>query len=160
MFHATGFVACFFLFLNFVFAAVPHKNSAWTTIWKPQAPNEANAYARVIALEHAGYQNGKLLATWEHWYTTDPGSTTVADEPAEIIIRESNDGGQSWSTLATINETNGVSYSAFWQPALFEFPQALGDYPEGTLLLVGNLVPADISSTNFFAWRSQDHGET
>lgn len=160
MLHTIGLVAYFFLFFNSVLAAVPQTNEAWTTIWQPQELNEANAYARVIALEHAGDQNGKLLATWEHWYVTGPGSTTIADYPAEIIIRESDDGGQTWSTLATINETNGVSYSAFWQPTLFEFPRPLGNYPEGTLLLVGNLVPADISSTNFFAWRSQDHGET
>ncbi|KAJ5112666.1 hypothetical protein N7532_000711 [Penicillium argentinense] len=160
MFHVRGLAGYLFLSLGGLLSSPSQADSVGTPLWQAPVLNEVNAYARVIELQHAGDQNGKLVATWEHWYTTAPGSTTLEDFPAEIIIRESGDGGKSWSTLATINETSGVSYSAFWQPALFEFPHRLGNYPAGTLLLVGNLVPADISSTNFFAWRSQDHGET
>jgi hypothetical protein len=39
-----------------------------TYLWDPPVPNEANVYARVIELKHAGDLNGNLLATWEHWY--------------------------------------------------------------------------------------------
>ncbi|KAJ6053408.1 uncharacterized protein N7446_009420 [Penicillium canescens] len=45
-------------------------------------------------------------------------------------------------------------------PFFFEFPRQMGKYSEGTLLLVGNLLPSNGSTTNFFAWRSEDHGET
>lgn len=160
MFQVRRLSGYLFLSLSALVASPAQADSVGYPLWQAPVLNEANAYARVIELQHAGYRNGKLLATWEHWYTTAPGATTLANFPADFIVRESNDGGQSWSTLATVNETNGGSYSAFWQPALFEFPHRLGNYPAGTLLLVGNLVPADYSSTNFFAWRSQDHGET
>jgi hypothetical protein len=36
----------------------------------------------------------------------------------------------------------------------------LGGYPEGTILLVGNIVPQNKSLTQFFTWRSADHGRT
>lgn len=160
MFQVRGLTGYLLLSLSAFVASPAQADSVGHPLWQAPVLNEANAYARVIELQHAGHRNDKLLATWEHWYTTTPETTTLANFPAGFIIRESNDGGESWSTLATVNETNGGSYSAFWQPAFFEFPRRLGNYPAGTLLLVGNLVPADISSTNFFAWRSQDHGET
>ncbi|KAJ6125102.1 hypothetical protein N7471_012419 [Penicillium samsonianum] len=50
--------------------------------------------------------------------------------------------GYSRDTLTTISDPlTGTGYPAtlFYQPFLFEFPQQLGKYPEGTLLLVSNL---------------------
>ena len=125
--------------------------------------NEANVYARVIELKHAGAMNGKLLATWEHWYTEGSDTTEADGAPGDFIIRQSSDDGNSWSTLATVNDTQtgpGHPCAHFWQPFLFEFPNRIGKYPEGTLLLVGNLVPTNTSFTEFYTWRSMDHGET
>ena len=31
--------------------------------------NEVTAYARVIQLKYSGADNGRMLATFEHWYT-------------------------------------------------------------------------------------------
>ncbi|KAL5355404.1 hypothetical protein BJX96DRAFT_170636 [Aspergillus floccosus] len=125
-------------------------------------PNEANGYARVIQLQHAGDQNGKLLATWEHWYTKGPDSKKPNGTAGSFIISESaTDKGGAWSTLATVHDPQtgpGHPSRFFYQPFLFEFPQQLGKYPAGTLLLVGNLYNA--SSTQFFSWRSHNHGKT
>ena len=133
-------------------------------LWDPAVDNEANVYARVIQLNHAGSMNGRLLATWEHWYTDGPNnSSTVNGTEGSFIIRESADNGNTWTTISTVKDTQtgaGHPCVRFWQPFFFEFPSQLGKYPAGTLLLVGNLVPADKAYTQFFTWRSMDHGKT
>ncbi|KAJ5974160.1 hypothetical protein N7481_011370 [Penicillium waksmanii] len=48
-------------------------DSGGSFLWNPPWFNEANVYARMIKLQHAGDRNGKLLATWEHWYTKRQG---------------------------------------------------------------------------------------
>lgn len=151
-------IAAITLLLALVAALPPGTANAdedGSRLYSPSSASEANAYARVIQLQHAGSQNGRLLATFEHW-TTD-------DTPAQLIIRDSDNDGQSWSTLATVGDPQtgpGHPVSHMWQPFLFEFPRQLGGYPAGTLLLVANLVPADASYTEFFEWRSTDHGAT
>ncbi|KAJ5087247.1 hypothetical protein N7456_010863 [Penicillium angulare] len=124
--------------------------ASYDSLWHPEYTNEDAAYARVIELQHAGDSNGKLLATWEHWYSN--GSA------GNFIIRESNDLGTTWETVTTIYAPEGVPSTYFYQPFFFEFPQQLGDYPAGTILLVGNLHDSNV--TNFFSWRSSDHGKT
>ncbi|HEY6738578.1 MAG TPA: family 16 glycoside hydrolase [Actinopolymorphaceae bacterium] len=124
-------------------------------LYRPTSSTESNAYARMIRLAHAGEQNGRLLATWEHWH--DDGT------PAEFEIRSSDDNGETWQTLATVGDPQtgpGHPVSRMWQPFLFEFPHEIGGYAAGTLLLVGNTVPSDGSFTEFVAWRSSDHGRT
>lgn len=124
-------------------------------LYTPTSATEANAYARVIRLAHAGGDDGRLLATFEHWNTDGT--------PARFVIRASDDDGATWSTLAAVGDPltgPGHPVSQMWQPSLFEFPHRLGAYPAGTLLLVGNMVPADGSYTQFYSWRSTDHGRT
>ena len=124
-------------------------------LYTPTSANEANAYARVIQLQHAGADNGTLLATFEHWYTDGT--------PSQYIIRDSTDGGSTWSTLSTVPDSltgTGHPVSQMWQPFLFEFPRQLGAYPAGTIMLLGNTVPADGSYTEFQEWLSFDHGKT
>jgi len=124
-------------------------------LYTPTSANEANAYARVIELEHAGQENGTLLATFEHWYTNG--------QPSEFIIKDSTDGGTTWSDLSTVPDSltgPGHPVSQMWQPFLFEFPRQLGAYPAGTIMLLGNTVPADSSYTEFQEWLSFDHGKT
>lgn len=124
-----------------------------SALYTPTSATEANAYARVIQLKHAGAANGRLLATFEHW-TTD-------GTPTQLSIRQGDAAGTSWSTLSTVGDPltgAGHPVSHLWQPFLFEFPRQLGGYPAGTLLLVANLVPADSSYTDFVEWRSTDHG--
>ncbi|GAD94055.1 predicted protein [Paecilomyces variotii No. 5] len=135
-------------------------DSAGSYLWDPPINNEGNAYARVIQLQHSGNANGKLLATWEHWYTAGPHEKQTNNSASNFIIRESNDLGATWTTLATVHDPQtgpGHPSPYFYQPFLFEFPQQLGKYPEGTLLLVGNLFNG--TNTEFFSWRSTDHGQ-
>ncbi|GCE29585.1 hypothetical protein KDA_50690 [Dictyobacter alpinus] len=130
-----------------------YANTGGTVVYTPTSSNESIAYARVLRLQHSGSANGTLLSTFEHW-TTD-GS------PASFIIEQSTNDGQSWQQIATVGdgETGGDHpWSHMWQPALFEFPQTLGSYSAGTLLLVGNVVNLDASFTHFESWRSTDHG--
>lgn len=134
-------------------------------LWERMQHNETNNYARVVELQHAGMLNGRLLATWEHHYTRGPQSNESDRAPGNFIVRQSDDHGVTWETLATVSDTqttDGHPFSVFYQPFIFEYPQKLGKYPPGTLLLVGNLLPANCSefSTEFFAWRSADHGKT
>ena len=135
--------------------SISYANSSGQLLYTPTSANESNAYARVIELHHAGSNNDSLLATFEHW-TND---TT----PASYIIQASDNNGASWYTFATVPDAQtgtGHPVSHMWQPILFEFPQQLGSYPAGTILLVGNTVPADGSYTDFQQWRSLDHGKT
>ena len=130
-------------------------DSSGNQLWARSNDHEENAYARVIELKHADSDNGKLLATWEHWFDDKT--------PGGFVIRESSDNGQTWSTITTIYDTQtsaGHPAVNFWQPFFFEYPQQLGKYPEGTILLVGNLVDSPTSYTQFYAWRSGDHGQT
>ncbi|CAI7667496.1 unnamed protein product [Penicillium pancosmium] len=138
-------------------------DSSGSFLWNPRWINGANVYARVIELQHAGDQNGKLLATWEHWYTKGKNSDEPNGLPGSFIIRESDDGGNNWTTLTTITDPQsgpGHPCTRFWQPFLFEFPRRLGQYPEGTVILVGVLVASDLSFVSFNLWRSLDHGQT
>lgn len=124
-------------------------------LYTPTSASEANAYARVIQLQHAGAGNGTLLATFEHWHTDGT--------PSQYIIRASTDNGATWSTRALVPDSltgPGHPVSQMWQPFLFEFPQRLGSYPAGTIMLLGNTVPADGSYTQFQEWLSPDHGTT
>jgi hypothetical protein len=78
-----------------------------------------------------------------------------------FIIERSTDSGQSWQSIATVQDGEtgaGHPWSHMWQPSLFEFPQTLGSYPAGTLLLVGNVVNSDASASHFESWRSTDSG--
>jgi hypothetical protein len=132
-----------------VFAVSPAKaDSAGTAMYTPTTSNESNAYARVIQLK---YDNNRLLGTFEHWFSDGTKS--------QYIIRSSAADGKSWSTIATVSAAQ-MPVSQMWQPSLFEFPKRIGKYPAGTILLMGNLVPADGSSTVFYSWRSTDHGHT
>ena len=59
--------------------------------------------------------------------------------------------------MANVSAPDNVPNYYYYQPFLFEFPQQLGKYPAGTLLLVGNL--HDGNDTDFYSWRSVDHGK-
>ncbi|KAJ6124951.1 hypothetical protein N7471_012268 [Penicillium samsonianum] len=124
--------------------------AVYDSLWQPAQNDEAVGYSRVIKLQHAGGTNGKLLATFEHWYTNNA--------PSNYIIRESTNNGTTWDTLTTVAAPGDLPTQFYYQPFLFEFPQQLGKYAEGTILLVGNLQGKN--ATDFYSWRSTDHGKT
>lgn len=47
-----------------------------------------------------------------------------------------------------------------YQPFLYVLPQNIGTFSKGTILLAGNSVPADHSSTKIDLYASMDHGRT
>ncbi|KAK9342100.1 Sialidase [Lipomyces starkeyi] len=149
--------------LGLLWASGTFANSFGSSLYPPAAPNEAMVYARVIELKNAGAKDGNLLATFENWYTESPTSIQTNGSAAPFVILESADSGTTWSPIAEVYDPqtgSGHPASYMYQPFLFEFPQTLGTYPAGTILLVGNTVPADGSYTDFFSWRSSDQGQT
>lgn len=163
MFNLKSIAISTLLSLTTLFISAVVADSPGSVLWDPRVDNEINNYARVIELQHAGDKNGRMLATWEHTYMEGPKTRETNGTAGEFIIRESGNGGKSWSTLTTVHDTKcdpKYPYTRFFQPFFFEFPHKMGKYPEGTLLLVGNLLPSNSSTTNFFAWRSADHGDT
>lgn len=108
-------------------------------------------YARVVCLKNSGSNNGTLIATCDQhvW----------VDEEQVWPIYRSTDGGESWTHVTDVtDEVFGTNRKA--QPMLYELPQAVGDMPAGTLLLAGNLVPDDESSSRIVIYKSTDVGAT
>ncbi|MBD8467349.1 MULTISPECIES: hypothetical protein [Plantibacter] len=112
------------------------------------ADTQVLGYNRMIRLSNSGASyNGQLIST------TERSNTNGVESGFEI--KRSTDDGASWTTISTVP---GEAYT--YQPALFEFPQAVGAYPAGTLMLWGVTLPGDRSTTTMRQWRSADHGVT
>jgi hypothetical protein len=75
-------------------------------------------------------------------------------------IFKSNDYGQSWSSFskAYFNGNASLSGGIILQPFLYELAQPFGKYKAGTILLSGNRIPGDFSSTNIQLYASTDKG--
>ncbi|MCQ2479668.1 MAG: glycoside hydrolase [Clostridia bacterium] len=82
-------------------------------------------YPTVICLENNGEKNGTLLATFEVF---DKGQT-------KFRIMESSDKGDTWAEIAVISEQLNPELQTAWEPCLFELPEAMGNYPKGTIIL-------------------------
>lgn len=139
-------------------AGVPHAPDGKVSVL--YAPPEGDpvllAYSRVVRLAH-GAAKGTLLGTFEH--------TRTNGAPSEYVIRKSTDDGVTWSTLAKVADGEsgeGHPASVFYQPFLFELPTKMGNYPAGTLLLTGNVLPkvGAVYRSSFQLWRSVDAGAT
>jgi hypothetical protein len=89
-----------------------------------QAPG-AN-YPRVIQLEHSVTAKGELLATF-------------SQRGQSLPIYRSTDDGDSWQKLSEVPMLRG-------QPALFELPRRMGEFPAGTIMAAGNGPPASDST--------------
>lgn len=107
------------------------------------------SYARTLILSQNCEEDNVLLATWAF---SPPGRPYAP-------IYESKDGGLSW------NESAKVYFSAadgpgagIAQPFLYELPQQIGNYPAGTILVAGNAIPSNHSSTNIQLYASLDQG--
>ena len=133
------------MLLSIAISPYVHANDSGHVVY-PAAANETTGYARFIQLQHG---SSNMLATFERWYSD--GSNIP------LLIRTSADGGATWSPLASVYDPNGNN--KMFQPFLFEFPQQLGSYPAGTLLLVANSIENSYNE-NFMSWRSTDHGST
>lgn len=102
-------------------------------------------YARTVELP-----NGDLLATWENYSPQPP--------LVYFPIYRSQDGGQTWSKYSEVHDqVNG--YGLRYQPFLYLLPEQIGGFDAGTLLLAGNSIPADLSSTEIDLYASPDLGK-
>ncbi|KAL1961816.1 hypothetical protein VTN77DRAFT_1028 [Rasamsonia byssochlamydoides] len=106
---------------------------------------------RVLYARNVQLPNGDLLATWENYSPEPP--------PVYFPIYRSRDNGFSWTEIARVQDTaNG--YGLRYQPFLYYLPEQIGEYPAGTLLLAGNSIPTDLSSTHIDLYASRDEGLT
>lgn len=108
-------------------------------------------YPTVICLSHNGEYNGKLISTFEVF---DKGGT-------KFRIMESDDKGDNWKEIAIVTETLNPELMAAWEPCLFELPETVGEYPEGTIIL-GEISLDDgcQSKTQLSIFASTDCGKT
>lgn len=121
------------------------------TLFTPpsSAPAPKVLYPRAVQLKSSGSANGTMLATFEQ-YTNDT--------PSFPIFRSTN-GGSSWTQYSTVIDTaNG--WGLRYQPFLYELPTAVGNYPAGTVLCIGNSIPSDLSRTKLDVYASRDSGKT
>lgn len=108
-------------------------------------------YPTVISLSHNGTENGTLLATFEVF---DKGKTCFR-------IMESRDKGESWKQISTVYEMFDENLQAAWEPCLFELPEKIGSFREGTIIL-GEISLDDgcRSATKLCIFASDDCGKT
>ena len=83
-------------------------------------------YPRVIQLKYSGTAKGPLLATF-------------SPRGQALPIYRSSDDGDSWQKLSEVPMLRG-------QPALFELPIKMGEFPAGTIMAAGNGLPAAASA--------------
>jgi len=151
----TSIMVIFILLLTCTFqssAAMTENGVAAISIDLEDAFEEqALTYARILCLKHNGSYNGTLLLTCDQ-------HSWVNGEQVWPIYR-STDGGNTWTHIADVTDTVfGTNRKA--QPMLYELPQDVGNLKKGTILLAGNLVPYDQSSSRIVIYKSTDRGST
>lgn len=123
------------------------------TVFAPPAdwPDKGGSYARSVLLNQ-NCENGKpnLLAT----------AAYNAPDGQYLIISKSSDYGATWSQLSKAYFDGNASLTGgiILQPFLYELAQTFGKHRPGTVLLSGNRIPADFSSTNIQLYASTDKG--
>ncbi len=117
-------------------------------------PDKGGAtYAKTIVLKHSGASNGTILVTYDQ--LTWVGGVQV------YPIYRSTDNGTSWVHVTDVVPSHDFpSLGRTSQPFLYEVPQATGSLAAGTILLAGNIMPTDKSSTRIVVYKSTDHGST
>ena len=99
----------------------------------------AASYPRVIELQHYAPGKGQLLATF-----TRRGA---------LPIYRSTDSGETWQFLSEVTGLRG-------QPALYEMPQKMGEFPAGTIVASGMAASDDRNKIVLAAYTSADGGKT
>lgn len=124
-----------------------------STVVRAGVPGEEGAiYTRLLATDPSGPHRGALLLTAEIRDERAP------DGPAFPVYR-SEDGGLSWTLIAEVADDHHGAGNRY-QPVLYELPDAWSGLPAGTLLLAGNSIPPDLSSTRIVISASVDSGRT
>ncbi|KAJ5097784.1 hypothetical protein N7456_008505 [Penicillium angulare] len=124
----------------------PSPSPLSATIFTP--PSTYNI-PRTLYARTAELPNGDLLSTWENY----------SPEPPLVYfpIYRSKDYGKTW--LAYSNVTDQINgFGLRYQPFLYYLPERIGSFPAGTILLAGNSIPEDLSSTQIDLYASFDEG--
>ncbi|KAI4761574.1 BNR/Asp-box repeat domain protein [Aureobasidium sp. EXF-3400] len=134
-------------------SAVPASFVQNTTVFIPPAnwPDKGGSYARSVMLNQDCEQGTPtILAT----------AAYNAPDGQYFLIHKSTDYGATWSDLskAYFNGNASVTGGIILQPFLYELSQPFGKYQPGTILLSGNRIPGDFSSTNIQLYASTDKG--
>ncbi|HEY0188672.1 MAG TPA: sialidase family protein [Cellulomonas sp.] len=110
-------------------------------------------YTRLLVTDPDGPNEGAVLLTWEL-------RLGVADPAGPVFpVHRSTDGGRTWAAHSTVPDT-AYGFGNRYQPVLYELPAALGHLPRGAILLAGNAIPGDGSSTHLVVYSSVDGGAT
>lgn len=100
-----------------------------------------------------GDKSGTLLSTWEN-YSGDENN----GKPWFPIYR-STDHGATWKNFSRVDDqVNGFGLK--YQPFLYELKETFAGYAAGAILLAGNSIPRDLSSTKLDLYISTDKGKT
>ncbi|WP_129339382.1 sialidase family protein [Cellulomonas endophytica] len=123
-----------------------------TTVHRGSVGEAGSMYTRLLATDPDGPNAGALLLTWElRLGVARPGG------PA-FPVRRSDDGGRTWREVARVVDPLGRGNR--YQPVLYELPGDLAHLRAGDLLLAGNAIPADGSTTTLVLHSSRDGGAT
>jgi hypothetical protein len=103
-------------------------------------PVPGASYPRVIQLKYFAGGKGQLLATFARRGT--------------MPIYRSTDNGETWQNFSEVSNLRG-------QPALYELPQKMGEFPAGTIMAAGlGATGADRSKMTLEVSVSRDGGKT
>ena len=103
-------------------------------------------YARTLQLP-----DGSLLATWENYSPEPP--------PVYFPIFKSPNQGQTWAEISRVQDID-PSRGLRYQPFLYLLPAPFAGLPKNTVLLAGNSIPTDLSTTRLELYYSPDSGLT
>lgn len=103
-------------------------------------------YGRSIQLD-----DSSILTTWENYSPEPP--------PVYFPIFRSTDYGRTYTEISRVrDQVRGMGLR--YQPFLYQLPGRLGHLPAGTILLSGNAIPTDLSSTHLELYASCDQALT
>ncbi|UFU03131.1 hypothetical protein LQF12_00515 [Ruania suaedae] len=123
---------------------------ATTTIHRGAVGEAGSLYTRLLATDPQGPNAGAMLLTWElRLHVADDGGPSFP-------IWRSLDGGHSWEHLSDVADALGRGNR--YQPMMIELTEDLAHLRRGDLLLAGNSIPTDGSSTTLALYSSRDGG--
>ena len=111
----------------------------------PTKPAANITYGKVIVLEHNGDDNGTILVTCE--------SLDLESYP----VFKSTSNGLDFEKISDVRDSDR-KFESDWQPAIYELPCDIGDYPEGTIIFGG--CSRNSTSTKIVVYASRDIGKT
>ncbi|KAJ7896129.1 hypothetical protein B0H13DRAFT_1885313 [Mycena leptocephala] len=114
------------------------------TIWAPPALGLVTREATAAPSCSTRTASKAYRPSWRPLHLPEHGLRTIVDHDLQAHF----DGNSS------------LSGGVILQPFLYELSEAYGKYPAGTVMLAGNRIPGDSSSTNIQMYASRDKGYT